>query len=156
MDSGNRNQPKSSSHYRENKVVEQFPPKGRRERMKRQAQALQNQPASLMAARHTGADAGEHMAAGKGRQQLWQYLTYSPHMHWILPLQWQPGFPRHCQGWQSCCAVSQHPTHRVSHWLDSVLLCGHKYSSPSGHRQLHTQSQVSHSRNVIIKPVPIR
>lgn len=109
MDSGNRNQPKSSSHYRENKVVEQFPPKGRRERMKRQAQALQNQPASLMAARHTGADAGEHMAAGKGRQQLWQYLTYSPHMHWILPLQWQPGFPRHCQGWQSCCAVSQHP-----------------------------------------------
>lgn len=65
-------------------------------------------------------------------------------------------FPGTARGDRVAVLSPSTPAHRVSHWLDSVLLCGHKYSSPSGHRQLHTQSQVSHSRNVIIKPVPIR
>lgn len=100
MDSSNRNQSKSSSYYGENKVkvVEQFRPKGRRERKKRQARALQNQPASVIAARHSGADAGEPTTFGKGWQQLWQYLAQSPHVHSILSQERQPGFPRHSRG----------------------------------------------------------
>lgn len=43
-----------------------------------------------------------------------------------------------------CCLPAPLP-HRISQWLHSVLLCGHKYSSPSGQRQLSTQSHELHT-----------
>lgn len=48
-------------------------------------------------------------------------------------------------GAELLCCLPAPLLHRISRWLDSVLCCGHRYSSPSGQRQLSTHSHEFHT-----------
>lgn len=154
MESGNRNQPKSTlQRIWKFKGVEQFLPKGRMKRMKRQGRALQRQLAALMAARHTGADAEEHTTAVVAVVRL-----VSPCALNSAPAVASLVFPGTAREHRAAVLLPSIPLPRGALTLakDSVLLCPQAQEPCRTQTALHTQSQVLHSCDTIIKYEPIR
>ena len=86
--------------------------------MKRHGRALQRQPAALMAATHTGADAEEHTTAGKGHPVVAVAHLVSPRALNSAPAAASLAFPGTARGHRAAVLPPSTPSPgELSHWL---------------------------------------
>lgn len=135
MESGNRTKQAFLPLQRQLKLkgLEQFLPRGRREKMKKQGQALWRQPAALLAARHTGADEEEHTTAGKGHPVVVAAHLVSPTQR-VQPQQCLAQVP---QGTELPPSIPC-PWSSVTIWTSYSMV---QRRSPEGHRQPSVHSR---------------